>query len=157
MQREEQQQKFARSQKLFGEIHFLREKLAQSERLLRTQAKTEEEIDFLKRRIDATNQLIAIKNTEWTEINRQLNEINRQLKNAQSSSLSATAEPRRNNSGNPGTTRRWRCDGGMCGWFSGSGKKANTPGGTLGGNRKKFSKLRKTRSKKLNKSRSHRN
>jgi len=154
MQREEL---FTRSQKLFGEIHHLRETLAQSERLLRTQAKTEVEIDFLKRRIDAAKQLIAIKQTEWTEINRQLNEINRQLKNAQSSSLSATAEPRRNNSGNPGTTRRWRCDGGMCGWFSGSSKKANTPGGTLGGNRKKFSKLRKTRSKKLKKTRSYRN
>jgi len=150
MQREEQQQLFARSQKLFGEIHFLRENLAQSERLLRTQAKTEAEIDFLKRRIDAAKQLIAIKDTEWTE-------INRQLKNAQSSSLPATAEPRRNNSVNSTTTRRWRCEGGICGWISGSGKKANTPGGTLGGNRKKFSKLRKTRSKKLNKSRSYRN
>ena len=154
MQREEL---FARSQKLFGEMHHLREKLAQSVRLLQTQAKTEAEIDFLKRRIDAAKQLIAIKHTEWTEINRQLDEINRQLKNAQSSSLSATAEPRRNNSGNPGTTRRWRCEGGICGWFSGSGKKANTPAGTLGGNRKKLSKVRKTRSKKLKKTRSHRN
>jgi hypothetical protein len=145
MQREELQQKFARSQKLFGEIHFLRENLAQSERLLRTQAKTEVEIDFLKRRIDAAKQLLATKTTEWTE-------INRQLTNAQSSSLPAVGEePRRNNSGNAGTTRRWRCEGGICGWFSGSGKKANTPAGTRGGNRKKLSKLRKTRSKKLKK------
>jgi hypothetical protein len=126
MQREELQQKFARSQKLFGEIHFLEEKLAQSERLLRTQAKTEVEIDFLKRRIDAAKQLLAIKRTEWAE-------INRQLTNAQSSSLPATGEARPNNSAK--TTAK------------------SQVARVGGGNRKKSSKLRKTRSKK---SRSHR-
>ena len=151
MQREERLQKFARSQKLFGEIRYLEDNLTTWRRLLTTQANTQEKKDFLNQRIDAANQLVARKRTEWEEINRELN-------NAQSSSLPATGGPRRNNSGNSKTTRRWRCDGGLCGWFSGSGKQANnaanTLGGTRGGNRKKLSKLRKTRSKKT---RSHRN
>ena len=151
MQREERQQKFARSQKLFGEIQYLEGNLTTWGRLLITQANTQEKKDFLNQRIDAAKQLLLIKRTEWTE-------INRQLTNTQSNSLQAAGEePRRNNSGNPTTTRRWRCEGGICGWFSGSGKKANTPAGTRGGNRKKLSKLRKTRSKKLKKTKSHRN
>ena len=151
MQREERLQKIARSQKLFGEIQYLEGKLATWRSLLITQANTQEKKDVLNQRIDAGNKLLLIKRPEWTE-------INRQLTNTLSSSLPATGGPRRNNSGNPGTTRRWRCDGGICGWFSGSGKQANnaanTLAGTRGGNRKKLSKVRKTRSKKT---RSYRN
>ena len=147
---EEMQQKSARSLHLYRMIHELNARIQRYQRLLRTQAKTPEEITFLKTQIETANTVLQTLTAEKTE-------INSHFLTKQAASLPSAGEPRRNNSVNSTTTRRWRCEGGICGWFSGSGKKSNTPAGTRGGNLKKLSKLRKTRSKKLKKTRSHRN
>jgi hypothetical protein len=114
-------QKFSRSKQLFTMITKLNGEIARYESLLRG-AKRPDQVEFLTKEID-TRKVVR------RRLNAEYNELLQGMRNRSPSPRAASARaasPRRNNT--TVRTKRWGCEGGVCGWLFGSkGTRKLTP------------------------------